>query len=244
MVVNFKTLFPVSKPIIGMIHLAGRDSNEKARRALEELAIYQEEGVDGAIIEDYHGHTLDVRRVLFESSQERSRGLDIVRGVNVLKNPFAAFEYAKNSGAKFIQLDSIQGHGFNSNLYALHRRAFPDIAVLGGVRFKYQDPTGRTLEEDIAEGRSRCDAVVTTGDGTGIETPIVKLQEFRKNLDTFPLLVGAGVTAENVTDQFLVADGAIVGSYFKPDKDTELPVDRKRVREFMDVVRYIRKNYS
>ncbi|MDD5192131.1 MAG: hypothetical protein PHH54_00860 [Candidatus Nanoarchaeia archaeon] len=56
---KFEKLFSVRKPIIGMIHLAGK-KEEKVERALEELMIYQEEGVNGAIIEDYHGTYTDI----------------------------------------------------------------------------------------------------------------------------------------------------------------------------------------
>jgi len=50
---QFRDLFQSKKPIIGMIHLAGRDKEERMQRALEELQLYQEEGVDGAIIGSY-----------------------------------------------------------------------------------------------------------------------------------------------------------------------------------------------
>ena len=52
---DFSNVFQLEKPIIGMIHLAGRDSSEKVERALDEIVIYEEEGLDGVIIEDYHG---------------------------------------------------------------------------------------------------------------------------------------------------------------------------------------------
>jgi len=59
-------------------------------------------------------------------------------------------------------------------------------------------------------------------------------------MGNFPLIVGAGVTASNVYGQLIVTDGAIVGSYFKPNGDTQLPVDRAKVRELMEIVRGLR----
>lgn len=50
---NFETTFQIHKPIIGMIHLAGENSQNKVERALEELIIYKQEKVDGAIIGSY-----------------------------------------------------------------------------------------------------------------------------------------------------------------------------------------------
>ena len=51
--------------IIGMIHLAGEKPVE---RAIEELIIFEQERIDGAIIENYHGTLLDVEKTLKEAS--------------------------------------------------------------------------------------------------------------------------------------------------------------------------------
>ena len=231
-------IFKRKKPVIGMIHLAGNDQQDRIKRALEELIIYQEEGVDGAIIEDYHGNSKDVYEVLIASL---AKGLSIVRGVNVLRNPYSAFELAFDFGARFIQFDSVQTPDLNLELYNKLRRQYPKLTVLGGVGFKYIKPTGNSLETDLKEGKSRCEAIVTTGTGTGIETPIEKLREYKKLLGDFPLIVGAGINLQNVSEQLQLCDGAIVGSYFKPDGNTHLPVDRKRVRDLIDRVMHLRE---
>ena len=41
---RFRELF-LRKAIIGMIHLAGKNREDRVKRALEELRIYEEEGV-------------------------------------------------------------------------------------------------------------------------------------------------------------------------------------------------------
>jgi len=192
---RFRKLFAVEKPIIGMIHLAGNSLEEKINRALSELKIYQEEGVNGAIIEDYHANGQELIDSLKEISK---RQWDIKLGINYLRNPDSVFALAQDYGASFIQLDSVQGLGFR---YAEQKSRFPNLIVLGGVRFKYQPLTGRTLEEDVEQGRYRCDAIVTTGEGTGIETPIKKLRQFKEVLKDFPLIIGAGVNLSNVYDQ-------------------------------------------
>jgi len=240
MALDFKKLFSVSKPVIGMIHLAGDDKSERIKRALEELVIYEEEGVNGAIIEDYHGGIDDVREALKQSYEKQFK---MVRGVNVLRNPYTALSLANYFGARFVQFDSVQTQDLNLEIYNKNRNLHPNIFVLGGVGFKYTKETGNPLEVDLEEGKSQCEAIVTTGAGTGIETPINKLKAFKKYLGKFPLIVGAGVTAENVYNQLMVADGAIVGSYFKPDGDTQLPVDRSRVKKLMVVVKQLRKDY-
>ncbi len=234
--IKFNGLFPVDKPVIGMIHLAGRGNDEKIKRALEELIIYESEGVDGAIIENYHGSVKNVHEVLRQSQWK----FNLVIGINVLRNPYLEFSLAYNYGARFVQFDSVQTPDLNLNLYDGLREEYPNIAVLGGIGFKYTSPTGNPLEIDLIEGKSRCEAIVTTGSGTGIETPIQKLKEYKRLLKEFPLIVGAGINLGNVCEQLQICDGAIIGSYFKPNGDTRLPVDNIKVREMINLVNKIR----
>lgn len=129
---RFRGLFEFRKPIIGMIHLAGDNQTSRVKRALQELAVYQEEGVDGAIIEDYFGSPGDVYETLKQSS---SLKLNITRGVNVLSNPYSAFGLASEFGARFIQLDTVQTRDLSPDIYDRLRTSYPHIAVFGGNWF-------------------------------------------------------------------------------------------------------------
>jgi uncharacterized protein len=217
------------KSIIGMVHLSGMGTM-KIDRALEELDIYERCGVAGAIIENYckDATAKDVEDVL-KRIEDTKRG--VVIGVNVLGNTPLGFKIADNYGAKFVQVDNVHEDGLD-----LHRLAYPKLVVLGGVGFKYVPDTGNPLEEDIEQGMRRCDAIVTTGSDTGVETPIEKLAKFRMMMGDFPFIVGAGVNAENVTEQLTYTNGAIVGSSFKPDKNTEVEVNENLVRKLMEII--------
>jgi uncharacterized protein len=234
---RFNLLFK-NKPIIGMIHLAGNTKEDKIRRALEEISIYEEEEVDGAIIEDYHGPAEYIYEVLKETQNNKH---NIILGVNNLRNQYAGF-HSKNLGGKFIQFDSVQSNHLDAEIYEYFKNQNPEMIILGGIRFKYTTPSENSLEKDLQDGMSRCDAIVTTGEGTGIETPTEKLRVFKNYLGNFPLIVGAGLNINNAYEQLKIADGAIVGSAFKPYKETRLPVDKYLVRELMDVVKEVRKN--
>ena len=225
---DFFRLFP-GKSVIGMIHLAGRDRNEVLERALEEVSIYEEGGLHGIIVEDYHGTPKDVENTL---KNLRGRHNKLVVGVNVLSLPYSSFSY-DGYGVKFAQFDSVQEPGINPGIYNQMRILYPEMVVLGGIGFKYIKPTGKTLEQDIAEGMSRCEAIVTTGEATGLETPIEKLIEFRRIMGEFPLIVGSGVNDKNIREQMEICDAAIVGSYFK-NENTLDKVCRERVRRLMD----------
>ena len=90
----------------------------------------------------------------------------------------------------------------------------------------------------------RADAIVVTGAGTGKETPLRKIQDFRRIIGDHPLIVGAGLIPDNAYDQLSIADGAIVGSSLKMQNDTRMPVDRSRIRDLMAVVTDVRSKYK
>ncbi len=234
---NFYDVFKKEKPIIGMIHLAGKNQEEKIKRALDELRIYQEAGVEGAIIEDYCGYPQDIWRTFKETQKEK---FEIILGINILRDPYSAFN-SKYFGAKFIQFDSVQTRDLDLELYENLKKKNKEMIVLGGVGFKYVPFTGNPLEQDLKEARTKCEAIVTTGKATGIETPLEKLKEYKEILNEFPLIVGAGVNITNVLEQLRVTDGAIIGSYFKPNSNVNLPVDKYKVKDLMDIVKEIRK---
>ena len=222
-----------------MIHLAGNNSSEIIVRAQTELEIYEQEGVDGAIIENYHGTLDDVRSAL---NILKGKSPNLKLGVNILGSPYAGFTIARMFGASFVQFDTIQNQDINPMELEEFRRDYSSVALLGGIGFKYIDPSRLPLEEELRLAKTRCEAVVTTGSGTGKETPLKKLQEYKSYLNEFPLIVGAGVNLENAGAQLRVCDGAIIGSYFKPQGDTRAPVDRHKVRDLVQVVEELRQS--
>ena len=235
-----KEVFGVDKPIIGMLHLSGYGREKVLENAKREIEIMYRSGVNAVLVENYFGDRVDVENAL-KYLQEAYP--DKVYGINMLGFPEMAFDLARKYGAKFVQMDSVCGHlepnyekPFLKKLEAM--RGDGDIFLLGGVRFKYQPVrSGRSLEEDLKLGMERCDAIVVTGAGTGIRTELDKIKNFRTILGDFPLIVGAGMTAETAKEQLAFSDGAIVGSYFKENGWTEHPVDEKRVKKFLHSAR-------
>ncbi len=234
----FLDLFPVRKPVLGMLHLKGEDRADKMKRCLREAEIYRENGVDGVIIEDYFGDAEDVKAGL-ELLNEKG---GFVIGVNVLDNWELSWEYAKKHGASFIQVDSVAGHltpeedipyGQMIDRYMKEGGMY----VIGGVRFKYKPVlSGNDLKTDLMIGMKRCHALAVTGEGTGMDSPTKKIEEFRNIVGDFPLVVAAGMTAETVFEKLSLADAAIVGSTFKDTRKDSGDVCAEHVREFMERV--------
>jgi predicted TIM-barrel enzyme len=235
----------MKKEILGMIHLAGPDAIQKA---LDEIDIYVQEGLSGVIVENYHGNTEDVERVL----QKLTMNLPLIRiGINILPNQIEeAFGLAeKYPIVDFIQLDYIAGHYIsNKEVIALDADRFielsmnqPKVKVYGGVWPKYYTPHPESiLSVDIFDAVFLGHAVVVTGTGTGHETPLDKVKQFNELIKgESKLIVGAGLTAQNVKEQLEYADGGIVGSAFKPNGRTHQMVDRDLVIEFMNAVKEI-----
>jgi predicted TIM-barrel enzyme len=55
------------------------------------------------------------------------------------------------------------------------------------------------------------------------------------------VFVNTGVNDRNVDEQLAIADGAVVGTFFKRDGVFENPVDRARVERLMAAVRALRE---
>jgi len=241
---NFLDLFKTVKPVLAMIHLKGDSREEKLEIAKREIDQLIDNGMDAVIIENYFGNPDDVEEVLKYIYQERKH---IIYGVNVLEDDKRAFELAIKYEAKFIQIDSVAGHlnieeDKKFHDFIIQMREQTNAFVLGGVRFKYQPYlSGRSLEEDLKIGMSRCDGIVVTGEGTGLETDLEKIQVFRTIIGKdFPLVVGAGLTAENSGTQLSIADGAIIGSFLKDTYKDDGNVSVKHVNHFMESLQKLR----
>jgi len=217
---KFNQLFTQKFPVLGMLHLKGETSDDVFSIAQKEISDYYEAGIDAVIVEDYFGTKADVERVLVYLNAFYS---DRIYGVNVLNDFKTSYELAHRYRAKFIQVDSVAGHlpphedaEYDTFIQDIRTKYEDSIVILGGVRFKHQAYlSNRSLEDDLVIGCRRCHAIVVTGDGTGLQTPDQKIQDFRTIIGDFPLIVGAGVTLETLKDKIDVTDGAIVGSYFK-----------------------------
>ena len=235
---TYQALFGDKKPLIGMIHCGTMMNTPMLDLAKEEIEIYLAHGVI-PLVENYFGTERDCEVVLSWLQQNHK---DSIYGVNILDDEEASFRFAHQYGASFVQIDSVCGHltyhkDFRYAAYLRRLRSIADVVLLGGVRFKYQPVLSRrTLEEDLHLGAERCDAIVCTGEGTGIPTPIGKVKEFKAVLGDFPVIVGAGVTLSTVKETFQIGDGAIVGSWFKSAHHADYNVNPEYVMQMTSAV--------
>jgi uncharacterized protein len=236
----FLDLFNTLKPVMAMLHLKGDNPQDRLNRMIKEADIYAACGVDAMIVEDYYGDVNDVEAALAYLSKERSQYL---LGVNVLDNFAKSYELSVHYGAGFMQVDSICGHLTPEDEKSYFEmidgyRKDGKVAVIGGVRFKYQPyRSNRSLTEDLLIGMNHCDAIAVTGAGTGLDTDTDKIKEFRQSMGSFPLVVAAGMTRDTIQEKLSIGDAAIVGSTFKDTRKDTGDVYAPYVQEFMDEVK-------
>ena len=239
----FSEVFKETKPIIGVIHLKGTDEADIRERAKREIELYLNGGLDGIIVEDYFGTYPNLVWALGYLQEQK---LGIPYGVNCLNFDSLCFKLARDFSCDFLQLDSVVGHvkprdeATLDAFFALERPTCTSL-VLGGVRFKYQPVLSEhTVEEDIETAKGRCDAICVTGDGTGMEAPIDKIRRFKLACGDTPLVICSGVTVDNCAEQLAVADGAVVGSFFKDTGKDTGDVSAEKIELLMQQVRALR----
>ena len=165
-------------------------------------------------------------------------------GVNVLRNDVgAALGICAATGATFVRVNvhtsaavTDQGviEGRAAQTVRERARLCPDASILADVHVKHASPLGSETPAEAASDvvhRGLADAVIVTGVGTGRSPSREVLAHVRRHLPTHPLLIGSGLTDANASRLLDVADGAIVGSWFKTDGVLSAPVDAERVRK-------------
>jgi uncharacterized protein len=88
------------------------------------------------------------------------------------------------------------------------------------------------------------DALCVSGATAGAPTDTQALSIVKQAAGTVPVFVNTGVRAENLGDQLSIADGAVVGTYFKRDGRFENAVDPARVVTLMNAARAFRATLS
>jgi uncharacterized protein len=91
------------------------------------------------------------------------------------------------------------------------------------------------LETAYAAKFFSADGIILTGKSTGDETDLneVKLVAEKRESLKMPLIIGSGVTIENLTNYVGIADALILGSHFKLDGFWQNELSSERIRNFM-----------
>ncbi len=228
---------------------------EIVAHAVAEGRRYVEGGADGLIVEN-HGDIPFAKPEQLGPETAACMGVitaavvaacPVAVGVNVLANAAEmAFAVAKASGARFIRVNQwanayVANEGFmegpagvamrmRARLRANGIMVFADVHVKHGAHAVTADRTLGELARDVEFFGA--DAAIATGQRTGDGARLDEMRAIAEGV-SLPLLVGSGVTPENVADMFSVARGVIVASWLKRDGVWWNEVEPERVRAFM-----------
>ena len=114
----------------------------------------------------------------------------------------------------------------------------PGVMLFADLLVKHAAPLVETdavlAARDLRE-RGLADALIVSGVETGAPADRERLALLRRALQV-PLLIGSGVTEENVAD-YASADGIIAGTSLKREGSIDAPVDPKRVARLAALLR-------
>jgi len=252
--------------IIGMVHvgpLPGSpvfkdDINAVIDEAVRNAVALEEGGVDGVLVENFYDTPYPSEHAdpattasLAIIVREVKKAVNMPVGVNVLRNCcLEALAIAYVCGASYIRVNALS-EVVVSDQGILTPRAYDlmryrrylgaeHVAVLADVHVKHAAPlVARPIELVALEAveRGLADAVVVSGEATGFKANIEDVIKVKKAVPKAPVIVGSGVTAENAVKYLSVADGAIVGTYFKEGKQ----VNKERVRKLINSIKHLRR---
>jgi membrane complex biogenesis BtpA family protein len=255
---RFSRLFP-NKPIIGMIHLKPLPGapayegklHEALDSALQDTDTLEQGGVDAIMIENFFDSPFFKDQVGPETVAAMTRIITAVRqqtslplGVNVLRNDgISAIAIATACDCQFIRVNVLswamladQGiiEGKAAQILRFRHQLLSDeVLIFADCLTKHAVPLAPQPMDVVAMDtweRGGADALVISGVATGKETDRDDVIAARRGAPNAPILIGSGLSQDSAASLLEVADGAIVGTYFKRDGRVENPVDLDRVR--------------
>lgn len=264
------SLFPNVKPVIGVIHVGALPGTPASRHAVAELVelaateaeVYRAGGVDGLMIENMHdtpytrgkvGPEIVAALAVVGREVKRRAGLPV--GVQVLAGAnLEAMAVAHAAGLDYIRAEGfvfahVADEGIIQSSAAdllRYRRMIgaERVEVWADIKKKH---ASHAITADVSLGETattvefmRGDAVIVTSSVTGKPPSAEDVREATAHT-RLPVLLGSGISAENLADFYDTADGFIIGSSLKADGYWENGVELSRVERLMESVRRLRE---
>ena len=266
-----EALFPVRKPIIGVIHLqalpgapryAGQPVSEIYAAAVTDARTLSEGGVDGIILENASDMPFSrPEHIGPETVAALAAACLAVRGAVatpigitcVANGVIPGLGIAKAVGARWVRANQwvnayvanegiLNGPAPEAMRYRSRIRA-DDVAIFADVHVKF-GAHAITADRSIAEQATDAewfdaDVLIASGARTGSPTEPREVDDVRSGTN-LPVIVGSGLSADQVPALFASADGAIIGQWLKRDGLWWNPVDPHRVERLMNAVAKLR----
>lgn len=257
-------IFGKKNPVIGVVHLLplptsarwGGNLNAVMERAEQEATALAAGGVDGIIIENFFDAPFTKDNVdpatISAMTLIVDRIMNLVMlpiGLNVLRNDAkAGLAIASCVEASFIRVNVYTGvmatdqgliEGKAHEIQKYRRELDADVAIFADVLVKHASQLGNidltTAVKDTIE-RGLADAVIVSGETTGLPPLREDLELAQSAVDGIPILIGSGATPENIADLMTFADGVIVSSSLKRYGKINETIDPTRVSQFIEAM--------
>ena len=223
-------------------------------QALSDLEHYKTAGVDSILLENDHDlpyiqPPLDPKGIalMTDIAKEVRKRFDRPIGIQILEAAnITSLEIAAEADLDYIRVEAyvfahVGGSGVihgsagkilrrRKELNAEHIKVFADVKKKHGSH-------SLTIDLDITDEIRQAefflvDGVIITSQFTGLNPDKEDLQK-AKSVTRLPILIGSGMTAENIKDYLPLADGFIVGSYFRKDGKFLEILEPERLGKFM-----------
>ncbi len=239
------------------------DDRKVINQALSDLEVYKKAGVDSILLENDHDlpyiqPPLDDKAIalMTEICKEVRKRFNGPIGIQMLEAAnITSLEIAANADLDYIRVEAfvfahVGGSGIingsagkilrrRKELNAEHIKVFADVKKKHGSH-------SLTIDLDIKDEIMQAefflvDGVIVTSQFTGVnpdKNDLIKAKEATK----LPVLIGSGMNANNITEYLPLADGFIVGSYFRKDGMFLEKLEPERLNRFMELFVSSRKN--
>ena len=255
-------MFGSRKPVIAVIHVGALPGTPGSRctvreivqHAVAECRAYRDAGVHGIMIENMHDvpylrgsvgpeitAAMTAIAIAVKDASTLPCGIQILAGANheaIAVAHAASLDFVRVEGFAFAHVaDEGIIESSAASLLRFRRAIGADrVQVWADVKKKH---SAHAITADVGIGETaeatafmRADAVIVTGPTTGQSPSESDVTAVRHHCRV-PLYLGSGITADNLPGYFQLADGFIVGSYFKQDGRWSESVDPRRVERFM-----------
>lgn len=253
-----------------MVHvqaLPGTPNNKHSIEEICEIAVqeaktYEEAGLDAIMIENMH----DVPYLKGAVGPEITASMAVVArairevvnlplGIQILAGANKeALAVAKAANFQFIRAEGfVFGHvadeGYIDSCAGellRYRKVIgaEDVKIFTDIKKKHSSHA-LTADVDIDETAKAAefflsDGLIVTGASTGKAVYLHELKSLKDKVQ-IPVLIGSGITAENLEEYWNYASGFIVGSHFKENGFWKNPISKDRLKVFMEKVKQLKK---
>jgi len=259
----------LNKSIIAMVHvqaLPGTPGNKYSVEKICEIAVkeaemYAEGGVDAIMLENMHDVPYlkgsvgpEITASMAVVAKAVREAVDLPLGIQILAGANKeALAVAKAANFQFIRAEGfVFGHladeGYMESCAGellRYRKAIgaEDVKVFTDIKKKHSSHA-ITADVDIDETAKAAefflsDGLIVTGSSTGKAVYLHELKSLKDKVHT-PVLIGSGITADNIEEYWDYASGFIVGSHFKEEGYWRNKISKERLKMFMKKVKDLR----